>query len=50
MRISGSKRYFIQNFVDSGNVFSNNLTPVSEDELEQMAQRAQKFVPTVKIR
>ena len=50
MRISGAKRYFIQNFVDSGNVFSNNLTPVSEDELEQMAQRAQKFVPTVKIR
>lgn len=49
-RISGAKRYFIQNFVDSGNAFSKNLTPVSEEELEQMAQRTQKFVPSVKVR
>lgn len=50
MRISGAKRYFIQNFVDSGNIFLKNLTPVSEDELEQMAQLSQKFVPSVKVR
>ncbi len=49
-RISGAKRYFIQNFVDSGNVFFKNLTPVSEEELEQMAQRTQKFVPQTKTR
>lgn len=48
--ISGAKRYFIQNFVNSGNVFCDNLTPFSDVELEQMAQRAQKFVPSVKIR
>lgn len=49
-KISGAKRYFIQNFVDSGNVFLKNLTPFSEDELEQMAQRTKKFVPSVKTR
>ena len=49
-RISGAKKYFIQNFVDSGNVLRGNLTPVSEEDLNEMAERSRKFVDFVKIR
>lgn len=49
-KISGAKRYFIQNFVDSGNCFLKNLTPVSPQKTEEMAQLSHKFVPFVKVR
>ena len=49
-RICGAKRYFIQNFVDSGHILGGKLTPVSKENLEKMAQMAQKWVKTAKTR
>lgn len=49
-RICGAKRYFIQNFVDSGHILGGKLTPVSSENLEKMAQMAQKWVKAIKIR
>ena len=43
--IKGAKRYFLQNFVDSGDVLCDNMHPLTEDELEKMMQIAKKYVP-----
>ena len=44
--IIGAKRYFLQNFVDSGDVLCENMHPLTEDELENMKQIAVKYVPS----
>lgn len=43
--IKGAKRYFLQNFVDSGDVLCDNMHPLTEDELKKMMQIAKKYVP-----
>ncbi len=48
--ISGAKRYFVQNFVDSGNILTSGMTPVSPETLEEMALCAKDNVQFVKIR
>ncbi len=42
--IKGAKRYFLQNFVDSGDVLCENMHPLTENELEKMLQIAKKYV------
>lgn len=49
-RIRGAKKYFLQNFVDSGNIIGKNLHPVNEEILNQMESAAQEFVKPTKIR
>lgn len=49
-RISGTKKYFLQNFVDSGNIIEKNLSPVPENELKNMLVSATKYVKTASIR
>lgn len=48
--ISCAKRYFIQNFVDSGNILGSNMTPVDSQTLDEMALYAQRNLENVKIR
>lgn len=48
--ISGAKRYYLQNFVDSGNLIGENLHPHSKDVLEEMKARCLKFIENVEIR
>lgn len=43
--IKGAKRYFLQNFVDSGDVLCENMHPFTEEELENMKEIAKKYVP-----
>ncbi len=49
-RIKGAKRYFLQNFVDSGNVIEENLNPLNTNELEAMKEAAQKYVEAATVR
>ena len=49
-RINGSARYFLQNFVDSGDILSTGMHPVEEKRLKEMACQAQNIVPATKIR
>ncbi len=49
-RITGAKKYFLQNFVDSGNIIEKNLHPVNEETFNQMELAAQEFVKPAKIR
>ena len=48
--IKGTKKYFIQNFVDSGNIIGDNLMPVNDDTLSKMLLSARKFVQNAQIR
>ena len=49
-RISGAKRYFIQNFIDSGNILGVGLSPVLDETLTEMTILSQRFVENAKNR
>ena len=48
--IQGAKRYFLQNFTDSGNLIKPGLHGVEETELSSFADIVREYVPSVKIR
>ncbi len=48
--IKGAPRYFLQNFVDSGNLIQSNLHEYDKETLEKMVKIARKFVPNAEIR
>ncbi len=49
-RIRGAKRYFLQNFVDSGHLLGSGLSPVSAATMQNMQEKAKKFVENTQIR
>lgn len=48
--ISGAKRYFLQNFVDSGNLIDSSVGGVDKETMLRMRDAAADFVPQTKIR
>lgn len=48
--ISGAKRYFLQGFIDSGNLISDGMSGVSKEEMEKMREAASRFVPNTALR
>jgi len=48
--IDGAPRYFIQNFVDSGNVIKDGLHGFENDELEALKEAAKQYIVDTKIR
>ena len=50
LRIKGAKKYYIQNFVDSGNILGENIHPVGKIELEKMKNIALKYIKTASVR
>lgn len=48
--ISGAKHYYLQNFVDSGNLISGGLTGLDPSEMRKFAAEAAVFVPDTEIR
>lgn len=49
-RISGAPHYFLQNFVDSGNLIDENCTGVSRDTMREMLDCAREFIPNAELR
>lgn len=49
-RIKGAKRYYLQNFVDSGELIGENLHPVDRKTMEQMKENAEKYIENVSLR
>ena len=49
-RIKGAKRYYLQNFVDSGELICENLHPVDRKTMEQMKETAEKYIENVSLR
>lgn len=48
--IAGAPRYFLQPFVDSGNLIGHGLSAPNTQKLEEMLREAQRFVPSSSIR
>lgn len=48
--IKGAKRYFLQNFVDSGNLIDSSVTGVDKQTMLDMQKAAAEFMPQTKIR
>lgn len=48
--ISSAKKYFIQNFVDSGNLIGQGLCAHDEQTLKEMLSAAQKQIPAAALR
>jgi len=48
--IKGAPRYFIQNFVDSGNIIKDGLHGFENDELEVLKNAAQQYIVDTNIR
>ena len=48
--IKGVEKYYLQNFVDSGNLIDCNVEGVSKTEMYEMLEVIKKYVPTAEIR
>lgn len=48
--LQGSRRYFLQNFVDSGNLIGSGITGLSEEEMRHFAEIAKPFFGSVNVR
>ncbi|MBR5246286.1 MAG: anaerobic ribonucleoside-triphosphate reductase activating protein [Clostridia bacterium] len=48
--IKGAHKYFLQNFVDSGDLIMDGLEPISVDLLKEMKEKATETIPCVEIR
>ena len=48
--LKGTKKYYLQNFVDSGNLIDCNTEGVSKEEMKEMLEVIKKYVPTAEIR
>ncbi len=48
--IKGTKKYYLQNFVDSGDIISEGMHPLEEKEMEILLNTARKYIPEAKIR
>ncbi|MEE0809063.1 MAG: anaerobic ribonucleoside-triphosphate reductase activating protein [Acutalibacteraceae bacterium] len=48
--IKGAPRYFLQNFVDSGDLICSDMTALPREELYKMQQKAQEYVVNTEIR
>ena len=48
--LQGAKRYYLQQFKDSGDILSPGLQPPSQERLEQYRQIVRQYIPSAKIR
>ena len=48
--ISGAKQYFLQGFVDSGQIIGSGLSPLSKQKTEAFKEILKPYVPSVAIR
>ena len=48
--IRGAHKYFLQNFVDSGDLIGQDLNPVTLDTLRVMREKATEIIPNVELR
>ncbi len=48
--IEGAPKYYLQNFVDSGNLIDNSCKGVSRDTMREMLEIARKYIPNAELR
>lgn len=48
--ISGAKRYFLQGFVDSGDILGENVGAYTPEEMKSFLETVRRYVPTAQLR
>lgn len=48
--LDGTEKYFLQNFVDSGDLIGKNTRGCSKEEMKEFLAIVQKYVPNAKLR
>lgn len=48
--LKGAKRYYIQNFVDSGDLLSSGSEALTENEMKELLMAVQEYIPSAKLR
>jgi len=48
--IHGAKRYYLQGFVDSGDILGEGAGAYSKEEMEEMLEAVKKYVPSAELR
>ena len=48
--VKGVTNFYLQNFVDSGNLIDSNVEGVSREEMQEMLVAIRKYIPTAEIR
>lgn len=48
--LKGAKRYFIQNFVDSGDLLSDGMSALTEQEMKALQIAVQEYIPNTQLR
>lgn len=46
----GTEKYFLQNFVDSGDLIGKNTRGCSEEEMREFLETVKKYIPSAKLR
>lgn len=46
----GAKRYFIQPFVDSGNLLGSGVSVMTKSELEMLLNAVKPYIPAAELR
>ena len=48
--LTGTEKYFLQNFVDSGDLINGRIKGCSEEEMKEFLSVVQKYIPGAKLR
>ena len=48
--LSGTEKYFLQNFVDSGDLIGKNTRGCSKEEMNEFLQVVQQYIPNAQLR
>ena len=48
--LEGTEKYFLQNFVDSGDLINGRIKGCSEEEMKEFLSVVQKYIPEAKLR
>ena len=48
--IQGAKRYYLQSFVDSGDLIEANIEGVSKEEMEKFLKKVKLYIPSAELR
>lgn len=48
--LEGTEKYFLQNFVDSGDLINGRIKGCSEEEMKEFLSVVQKYIPGAKLR
>lgn len=48
--LTGAERYYLQNFVDSGDLIGKKTKGCSEEEMKEFLEAVKKYIPSAKLR